>query len=58
MSVFYDPKQKKVKIWLFVLLAFVPFVVLGLGWMATQKKVELRQKEKVQQSDEKIWDSF
>jgi hypothetical protein len=58
MTIFYDPKQKKVKIWTFILLAFVPVILLGLGWLLTQEKVETTQKQKTAETAEKTWDNF
>jgi hypothetical protein len=46
MSIFYDPKTKKVQPWIYVVFVLIPVVLVALLFLGSKKAVEKNKKQK------------
>jgi len=51
MALFYDPKNKKVKIWSLSAFILIPILAVVFVWMAGRKAAEKKKVENAQEKD-------
>jgi len=45
MTLFYDPKSRKPKPWIFVIFIIIPIVLAIIGWIVGQGQVEDKSRQ-------------
>ncbi len=58
MTIFYDPKARKARTWVFVVLVIIPLMVIILGWIGTRRSVEKEKIRKEKEAEIDIFDKF
>jgi len=58
MTLFYDSKTRKARVWVFASFIIIPFTVFILMWLGTKKAVEREKIRKSQEAEIDIFDKF
>ena len=51
MSLFYDPKTRKVKMWIIAAFVIVPILLVAIIWVFGQQKVGHKAQDQTKEAD-------
>jgi len=58
MTLFYNPRTRKVQPWVLMAFILVPLVILVIGWVVTQGMVSEHKIQKANEAAEDIFDKL
>lgn len=58
MTLFYNPRTRKPRIWIIIVFIIIPLLLLIIGWIGTRSAVKKHKEELQKEVEEDIFNRF
>ena len=58
MTIFYDPRKRKVRVWVVIVFIILPILLIIFGWLGSKGAVEKEKIRKEKEASIDIFDKF